>query len=198
MRKILIVYNFRAVQEDQEFSYTVKYDKFYDDYRIQCNLPFMGNNKVLVESPTAKPYSIPLPVGIKKCFISVRTINVSDLSIIGSHFIMPSKYILKQTGDPNLGLQFVDGVGLFNFTNLTFSDSSTVSSRIATGVSEDVYSDYFEFPVKYGKSPNTLFSVDGSGQSISVTLLDSLSLPTDLFDLYITEIQYGGVPSPDY
>lgn len=198
MRKIFIVYNFRAVQEDREFSYTVKYDKFSDFYRIQCNLPFMANNKVLVESPTAKPYSIPLPVGIKKCFISVCIVNVSDLSIIGSHFIMPSKYILKQTDNPNLGLQFVKGVGLLNFTKLTFSDSSTVSSRIATGVSEDVYSDYFEFPVKCGKSPNSLFSVDGSGNSISVTLPDSLSLPTELFDLYITEIQYGGVPSPDY
>lgn len=171
-------------------------------YAYQLNMPFMVNDGFLIESPSAKPYDIPLPVGIKKCNVSVIMVNVKSVTIVSENFVVPLRRVIKVPGDsePTMGIMDIPSNGVYNVTNAVISASSgETNALIATGTYINEYSGELKFPIKYGKSPKSLFRVDGSGNTITVGLIStSTRLPITLFSMVLSDIEYGGVPSADY
>lgn len=198
---MVIAYTVLGVTEDKEFSYNMHKlnNKTYD---YQLNMPFMVNDDMLIESPSAKPYDIPLPVGIKKCNVSVIMVNVKSVTIRSENFLVPLRRTIKvpEDSEPTMGIIEIPSNGLYNVTNAVISmPSGETNALIATGTYINEYSGELKFPIKYGKSPKSLFSVDGGGNTIKAKLISAHNpLPTTLFGIILSDIEYGGVPSPDY
>lgn len=198
---MIIEYMVFGITEDNEFSYAM--DKINGNYYCALNMPFMINDDSLIESPSAKPYDIPLPVGIKKCNVDVVMFKVKNISIISSeNFVIPCRRITKvpKVINRDMGIIEIPSNGMYNVTNAVISSSGETSYLIATGTYINEYSGELKFPIKYGKSPKSLFRVDGSGNTIKADLIStSTRLPTTaLFSIVLSDIEYGGVPSADY
>lgn len=198
---MVIQYTVLGVTEDKEFSYVMK--KLNNKtYTYRLNMPFMNKDGTLIESPSAKPYDIPLPVGIKKCNVSVIMVDVKSVTIRSENFLLPLRRAIKvpEDSEPTMGIMEIPSNGLYNVTNAVISmPSGETNALIATGTYINEYSGELKFPIKYGKSPKSLFSVDGGGNTIRAKLISTLTpLPTTLFSIILSDIEYGGVPSPDY
>lgn len=199
MIKIYINYYFRGVPEDEEFSCIHTYDKTHDIHLYTCNMPFMVSGDLLTESPSASPYSIPLPVGIKKCYVEIIPVNIAYISIRGAYFNLPIETMLNvPTHNQNLGIKTLGSQGVYKFTNVLFKSPTEAPELVGTSPVTYVYSGNVKFPVKYHKSPGNLFTVDGSGNTITIQTRPGIPLPSDLFKMNIYNIEFGGVPSPDY
>lgn len=195
-----IEYTVLGVMEDKEFSYNM-HKLNNKTYAYQLNMPFMVNDGTLIESPSAKPYDIPLPVGIKKCNVDVVMVNVKNIAIVSENFLIPCRRITKvpDGSNPSMGIIDVPSNGVYNVTNAVISSSGKTSSSIATGTHINEYSGELKFPIKYGKSPKSLFRVDGNGNTITADLISTPTrLPIILFSIILSDIEYGGVPSADY
>lgn len=198
---MVVQYTVFGVTEDKEFSYNM-HKLNNKTYAYRLNMPFMVNDGVLIESQSAKPYDIPLPVGIKKCNVSVIMVNVKSVTIVSENFIVPLRRVIKvpEDSETTMGIVEIPSNGTYNVTNAVISASSgDTNALIATGSYINEYSGELKFPIKYGKSPKSLFRVDGGGNTITANLIStSIQLPTILFSVVLSDIEYGGVPSPDY
>lgn len=201
MRKILIKYIFHGVTEENEFSYNVEHFSNYDSFLYNLNIPLMHNNDAYIESPSAHPYTIPIPIGIRKCHIDVKFSNDTSLIIIsGKNLTIPVRVETSVPfGNGSVGIVNEESIlGSTSVTDIILDSSGSVVNKVCTGTSVNRYSGELYFPVKYGKSPGTLFSVNGDGNSLYIELTKSNPLPTELFEIGLSQIEFGGVPSPDY
>lgn len=201
MRKIFIRYIFNGVTEENEFSYNVEYMPYYDGFFYNLNIPLMDGSGVYIESPSARPYTIPIPIGIRKCHIDVKFSAYTSLIMIsGKNLNVPIAFETSVPfGNTSVGIVNEESIdGLTSITDIILDSSGGVVNKVCTGASLMMYSGELYFPVKYGKSPDTLFSVNGDGGSLSIKLTESKPLPNDLFEIVLTQIEFGGVPSPDY
>ena len=197
MISILISYYFRFVTEDHEFTYELQ--KINNALIYELNLPLMDNAGMLIESPSAKPYKIPVPYGIKEFdysliprYAKIVSIN-SSLFSIGEQKTKINPMFTVEPENANMGKH---RWGTIN----EYPAESTVSNALFEYDTLIFYSGHAIIPCINGKSPNFLFTVDGSGNNITL-LCENTTTPSayaELFSLDIYNIKFGGVPSEDY
>lgn len=124
-------------------------------------------------------------------------VNVKNIIIFSENFVVPCRRITKvpEVFNHDMGIIKIPSKGAYNVTNAVISSSGETSSLIATGTYINEYSDELKFPIKYGKSPKSLFRVDGSGGTIRADLIStSTLLPTTLCRIILSDIEYGESP----
>lgn len=203
---MILNYDFTAINEGDLPSVIVKRNINIDSYYIDVNMPMMRSGSVLAEDPSAPPYEIPIPVGIREAYVSVMIARDYNIQLIAKNFSMP---LFTNTAvsipSSNTGLGLVElNTQIYNsygYTAARGETGSELQSNILTAPNISSYSGVIRWPVINGKSPKTLFKVDGRGNSIYISknigsFISSPSIP--LFSLIFTQIKFGGVPSEDY
>lgn len=203
---MILNYDFTAINEGELPSVIVKRNINIDSYYIDVNMPMMRSGSVLAEDPSAPPYEIPIPVGIREAYVSVMIARDYNIQLIAKNFSMP---LFTNTAvsipSSNTGLGLVElNTQIYNsygYTAARGETGSELQSNILTAPNISSYSGVIRWPVINGKSPKTLFKVDGRGNSIYISknigsFISSPSIP--LFSLIFTQIKFGGVPSEDY
>lgn len=196
MIKIIISYAFEYEQEDAQFSCQI--DKQKHSILYDVSLPLMDNTGLLIESPSANPYSVPLPYGIKSFDYTIKPAHAKSILISAPWLLGVEKS--KVNNEFSSGSETVNA-GLHKWGTINeYPTENTISQVILESDTLMYYSGHVILPVINGKSPDYLFKVDGSGNSIFMAC-ENTTTPTVgdlLFTLKIYNIEFGGVPSPDY
>lgn len=196
MIKIIISYAFKYEQEDGQFSYQIEKQNFGILYNVR--LPLMDNNGLLTESPSANPYSVPLPYGIKSFDYTIAPDHAKTVLITAPWALGVEKF--KVNNPFSAGADTVNA-GLHKWGTINeYPAENTISQVILEYDSLTYYSGHVIIPIIKGKSPNYLFKVDGGGSSIFMSCKNTTtpSVGDLLFTLSIYNIEFGGTPSPDY
>lgn len=204
---MILNYDFTAINEGKLPRVIVQRDINKDYYYIDVNMPMMMiSSSNLVEDPSAPPYEIPIPVGIREAYVSAMIARDYDIQLIAKNFLMPlftNTAVSIPSIKMDLGLVELN-TRIYNSSGYTLIRGETgpeLQSTILTAPNISSYSGVIRWPVINGKSPKTLFKVDGSGNSIRIsknTGSFNEAPTTPLFSLIFTQIKFGGVPSPDY
>lgn len=186
-----ILYFFKFLNEDSEFQVEKTYK--FNTVIYNCGLPLMGNaDGVLIESPSASRYIVPLDYGIKECDVSILLQGIcSSVSINGNPLSVPV-YGGYTTGSSN------STAARHNEYEVITNSSNQVTYRVTKINQYEILNFKLLSNVVNGKSPNKLFEVDGSGNTISLLTPETPSANDPLFILKLYNIKFGGVPSPDY
>ena len=185
-----IFYHFYFLPEDREFQVDKTYLNGSPIY--SCGLPLMHSEGMLIESPSAKPYKVPLDYGIKECDVSIVLGGVcSSVTIFGYPLMLPiyeGNTTSSSTTSPDYHHEYLI---------LNASSSEQAYSVQKINQSESLNFRWF-LNVVNGKSPNKLFEVDGSGNTLRLLTQVTPIAVNQLFILKLYNIKFGGTPSPDY
>lgn len=203
---MILNYDFTAINEGELPSVIVQRYINKDTYFIDVNMPMMISGSFLVEDPSAPPYEIPIPVGIREAYVSAMIARDYNIHLIAKNFSMPlftNTAVSIPSSKTDLGLVELN-TRIYNssgYTTIRGETGPELQSNILTAPNISSYSGVIRWPVINGKSPKTLFKVDGSGNSIKIlkntgSFIASPAIP--LFSLIFTQIKFGGVPSEDY
>ena len=197
MSKTIISYTFQYEQEDGQFSYQI--NKFNGNIIYTIKLPLMNNGGVLIESPSADPYMIPLPYGIKSFDYTINPLHAKIIQVMSSPWALG---VLKAKVNPEytVGSETVNrGMHKWGAIN-EYPDENTIYQILLEYDLTLYYSGHSTVPVINGKSPNYILKVDGSGNNILLRCENTTtpSVGDTLFSLSLYNIEFGGVPSPDY
>ena len=203
---MILNYDFTAINEGELPSVIVQRNINKDNYHIDVHMPMMSSGSLLVEDPSAPPYEIPIPVGIREAYVSAMIARDYNIQLIAKNFSMPlftNTTVSIPSNKTDLGLVELN-TRIYNSSGYTATRGETGSelqSNILTAPNISSYSGVIRWPVINGKSPKTLFKVDGSGNSIQIlknTGSFNVAPTIPLFSLIFTQIKFGGVPSEDY
>lgn len=203
---MILNYDFTAINEGELPSVIVQRDINKDAYYIDVNMPMMISSGHLAEDPSAPPYEIPIPVGIREAYVSAMIARDYNIQLIAKNFSMPlftNTTVSIPSSKTDLGLVELN-TQIYNssgYTSIRGETGYELQSNILTAPNISSYSGVIRWPVINGKSPKTLFKVDGSGNSIRIlkntgSFIAAPARP--LFSLIFTQIKFGGVPSEDY
>ena len=185
----VISYQFIYLQEEKNF--TLSKRLLDSDVMYNCGLPLKYNGGELIESPSAKPYVVPLEYGIRKCDVSIITGLASSMVIQSGPLYIPfySGALVNSTDSDS---RYHEEFEIFD------NSSNTIAYRVRKINNIELGSFKWKINVVNGKSPNTLFSVKGDGNSLWLAS-DSEPVEGDpLIFIQLRNIEFGGVPSPDY
>lgn len=152
----------------------------------------MYNEGMLIESPSAKPYKVPLDYGIKECDVSIVLTGVcSSVAIFGYPLILP-RYEGNTTSSSTTSRVYHN-----EYLILNASSSEQAYSVQKINQSESLNFRWF-LNVVNGKSPNKLCDIDGSGTTLILFTQETPRANDILFRLELCNIKFGGVPSAEY
>lgn len=185
----IIVYNFIFLKEEKNFTLSKKLSG--SEVLYNCGLPLMYNSGRLIESPSAKPYAVPLEYGIRKCDVSIITGLASSMFIQSGPLYIPfysGALVSSATSDSKYHEEF----------QIIDNSSRTIVYRGKKINNVELSSFKWKINVINGKSPNTLFSVNGDGNSVWLVFDSEPTEGDPLISIQLRNIEFGGVPSPDY
>ena len=185
----VISYQFIYLQEEKNFTLSKKLSG--SEVLYNCGLPLMYTNGDLIESPSAKPYAVPLEYGIRKCDVSIVTALASSMVIRSGPLYTPfysGTLISSSASDSRYHEEFQ----IFDKSSSTIAYSVRKINNIELG------SFKWKINVVNGKSPNTLFSVKGDGNSLWLTADSEPREGDPLILIQLRNIEFGGVPSETY
>ena len=185
----VISYTFMYLQEEKNF--TLSKRLLDSDVMYNCGLPLMYNGGELIESPSAKPYVVPLEYGIRKCDVSIITGLASSMFIQSGPLYIPfysGTLVSSSTSDSRYHEEF----------QIIDNSSKTIVYRGKKINNVELSSFKWKINVINGKSPNTLFSVNGDGNSVRLIINSDPTEGDPLISIQLRNIEFGGVPSPDY
>lgn len=151
----------------------------------------MDNTGMLIESPTAKPYKVPLDYGIKECDVSILLQGICSSVMITGYPLMLPIYEGNTTSSSITSPVYHDEYLILD------ASSREQNYRVRKINQSERLNFRWLLNVVNGKSPNKLFDVNGSGNTLSLLTQETPKANDLLFALALYNIKFGGVPSPD-